>query len=277
MIERLPSGCFMGEVMVRRRFDGLVLTETQHTQSDDWLPVHAHQNAFFCLVRRGEYSERYDGVNERLCKPMTLTFHPSEEKHTEQIHTPRTASFNLEFEPERLSRLKQLGSFLDGPAHQQGGPAGDVMLRLHNEFHHDDPVSPLAVEGLTLELLTHFYRTGKPTARAVPQWLHEVRDLMHDQFAAKLELKHLAEAAGVHPVYFIQVFRKHFDCTPGSYQRRLRVEAAKQHLLKADLVLSEIALRVGFVDQSHFTRTFKQHTGVTPAAFRRMARVNGPR
>jgi AraC family transcriptional regulator len=275
MIQKLPGGCYLGEVVVKRRFDGLILTETQHHKSN-WLPVHSHQNAYFCFVRRGEYSERF-GNAERLCKPMTLTFHPPEEKHTEQVLTPRTASFNLEFEPERLHKFQQIIPSLREPAELRGGPAADVMLRLHHEFHRDDAVTPLAVEGLTLELLSHFYRAGKSSHSAVPLWLHQVRDLMHDQFAEKLELSHLAHIAGVHPVYFIQVFRKHFDCTPGTYQRRLRVEAAKQFLMKNEIGLSEIAVRVGFVDQSHFTRTFKQHTGITPAAFRRLARGTGGR
>src|SRR5678816_1941195 len=82
MFNKLPAGCFMGEVVIKRRFEGLILTETQHDRSN-WLPVHAHQNAYFCFVRRGEYTERYNGNQERLCKPMTLTFHPPEERHTE--------------------------------------------------------------------------------------------------------------------------------------------------------------------------------------------------
>src|SRR5215471_5957352 len=58
MITRLASGCYLGQVLFRRRLDGILLTETRHAQRD-WLPMHTHQNAYFCLVRRGQFTERY--------------------------------------------------------------------------------------------------------------------------------------------------------------------------------------------------------------------------
>lgn len=36
-------------------------------------------------------------------------------------------------------------------------------------------------------------------------------------------------------------------------------------LLRSGMTISDVALRTGFADQSHFTRQFKKFTGVTPA------------
>jgi AraC-like DNA-binding protein len=56
---------------------------------------------------------------------------------------------------------------------------------------------------------------------------------------------------------------------PHQYVIRRRVERA-QHLLRADggLSLVEIALRVGFSDQSQFSSHFKRIVGITPGQFR---------
>jgi AraC family transcriptional regulator len=273
MDQHLGSGCFLGEVLVRRQFGGIVLTETRHHQRD-WLPLHSHQNAYFCLVRRGQFAERF-GHEERLCVPMTLTFHPPQERHSEQIQSTAASSFNIELEPSWLLRLQTYAPAPLEPCAMQGGPLTNIMLRLQQEFEQNDAVSPLAVEGLSLELLAGLVRVRRDT-KSIPSWLTTVRTLLRDRFVEALDLTSLAQEAGVHPVYLVQCFRRHYDCTPGDYQRQLRVEAAKQKLIASSHALAEIALQVGFADQSHLTRVFKQYTGQTPAAFRRSARVCCP-
>lgn len=47
---------------------------------------------------------------------------------------------------------------------------------------------------------------------------------------------------------------------------------AKILLKGTDLPLSEIAAKVGILDQSYFTRKFKQYQGVTPSAYRKSSR-----
>jgi AraC family transcriptional regulator len=83
-----------------------------------------------------------------------------------------------------------------------------------------------------------------------------------------MELNHLAQTVGIHPVHLAREFRRFFQCTMGEYVRRLRVESACQEIIKAELPLSEIALKYGFYDQSHFTNIFKQLTGMTPAHYK---------
>lgn len=257
-------------MLVRRQFGSIVLTATRHRQRG-WLPTHSHQNAYFCLVRRGQFAERY-GHQERLCKPMTLTFHPPEERHSEQIQSSNTCSFNIELEPVLLQRVQ---AFSPNPLEScaiQGGMMTNLMLHLQKEFEHNDSISSLAVEGLSLELLAGLLRS-RQIGKAIPSWLKRIRCLIHDRLRSALDLSTLAQEAGIHPVYLVQCFRKHFHCTPGKYQRQLRVELVKEKLLATNHSLAEIALQVGFADQSHLTRVFKLHTGLTPAVFRRTARV----
>ena len=81
-------------------------------------------------------------------------------------------------------------------------------------------------------------------------------------------LVELALDIGVHPVHLARVFRKNFDCTVGEFVRRLRIERACKEIAESSAPISEIALALGFYDQSHFSNTFKRFTGMTPAAYR---------
>jgi AraC family transcriptional regulator len=145
--------------------------------------------------------------------------------------------------------------------------------RLYKEFRQSDELSPLAIEGLTLELLAECSRQASRTGdRHPPRWLLAVSDLVQARFREPLTLGAIAETVGVHPAHLARVFRRFHGCTLGDHVRRLRVEFACHRLTTSDAPLVDIALATGFSDQSHFSNAFRRHTGMTPAAFRRAAR-----
>ena len=53
------------------------------------------------------------------------------------------------------------------------------------------------------------------------------------------------------------------------YLRRLRIERSKSILQTRDSTIAEVAARLGFSDQSHFTRIFGRLVGVSPGNFAR--------
>ncbi len=55
---------------------------------------------------------------------------------------------------------------------------------------------------------------------------------------------------------------------PHSYILQRRLEQAQQMLRTTKLPLSEIALSLGFSDQSHLARHFRRMTGLPPSAAR---------
>jgi AraC family transcriptional regulator len=132
-----------------------------------------------------------------------------------------------------------------------------------------DEVSPLIIEGLSLEMIAETARRKSATTEGRrPRWLLHARDIIHSRFVECLRLAQIAEQVGVHPVYLASEFRKHFGCTIGEYVRKLRVEFACRRISESDSPLSDIAIAAGFSHQSHFSRTFKAVTGMTPAGYR---------
>ena len=68
-----------------------------------------------------------------------------------------------------------------------------------------------------------------------------------------------------------QLFRRIKELTqmaPGQYIRFVRLQKAKEMLEKSDLNVSEVAYKVGFVSNSHFSRAFSRQFGINPSALK---------
>jgi AraC family transcriptional regulator len=260
------SGYLHGEVLRKNLVANLTLTETLYA-ADLKLPKHAHEEAYFCFVLQGQYTENY-GRRSRSCTPSTLIFHPSNETHSDQFYTAARC-FNIQMNAHWQERARQYSLSLNQPFDFRGGVLLQLAMRLYSEFYNDNDCSPLVVEGIALEMMGETCRpSASQSSGRPPRWLLTARDLLHEQFSQSLTLSELADAAGVHPVHLAREFRRFYRCTIGEYARQLRVDFACQKITASDMPLSEIALAAGFFDQSHFTRTFKAHTGKTPQEYR---------
>jgi AraC family transcriptional regulator len=259
-------GHLHGEVLRKNFVANLTLTETLYA-ADLKLPKHAHQEAYFCLVLQGEYTENYGG-GWRSCSPSTLIFHPANETHSDQFYTAARC-FNVQMSTGWQERARQYSLSLNRPVDFRGGILPQLALRLYSEFYSEDACSPLVVEGIALEMLGEACRpAASPATGLPPRWLLAARELLEEQFSESLTLAELADAVGVHPVHLARQFRRFYRCTIGEYARRLRIDFACRKITASEMSLSEIALAAGFFDQSHFTRTFKAYTGKTPQEYR---------
>jgi AraC family transcriptional regulator len=266
MKPKLDCGQYYGAVLRRCQLGAILLTETRHP-AQSHIPVHAHRNAYFCFVRQGSYHETF-GLGSRECQPLTIAFHPADEAHSERMAGAEVRSLNAEVSPAWLARVREAAPALRDPIDARGGPPAWLALRLYREFRDGDGVSPLAIEGLLLEIAAELARTAQRPA-AAPRWLGRVRELLRSRFAEGVSLAEVAAEAGVHPVHLASVFRRCLGCSVGEFVRRCRVEYAAEQLARRGRPLPEIALEAGFADQSHLTRIFKRVTGLTPAAYRR--------
>jgi AraC family transcriptional regulator len=260
------SGYLYGKVVRKNLVAGLTLSETSYA-GDLKLPKHAHEEAYFCFVLKGEYTENY-GRRSRSCTPSMLIFHPSNETHSDQFYVAARC-FNIQMNARWQERARQYSLSLNHPADFRGGLLLQLAMRLYHEFHNGDASSPLVVEGIALEMIGEACRPSTSQAASLaPRWLLAARDLLHEQFSESLTLSEIASSVGVHPVHLAREFRRFYRSTIGEYARQLKIDFACQKITASDMPLSEIALAAGFFDQSHFTRTFKAHTGKTPQEYR---------
>ena len=266
MTTRLKGGQLFGRHLVNRHLSDLVLSLTEYGPHQK-APNHAHELAYFCLLIDGSYQER-TRTKSRDFQPFSVAFHPPEEAHQGTAGRQGARCFHLELGPNWLEKLAYDTSLPQGFADFMGGEIVWLATRLYYEFNQADP-SPLILEGLVLELLGHLERHAQsgPNIRP-PDWLKQITELLREELAHPPSLTNLAETAQVHPVHLARTFRRFHGQSPGEFHQQLRIRSACRLLAQNNLALADLAVSLGFSDQSHFTRTFRKWTGRTPAAFR---------
>jgi AraC-like DNA-binding protein len=68
--------------------------------------------------------------------------------------------------------------------------------------------------------------------------------------------------------HFVRSFKRAVGLTPHAWLLDQRIQRAR-HLLNQGMGLAEVALHLGFADQSHFQRAFKQRVAATPGEYLR--------
>ena len=89
-----------------------------------------------------------------------------------------------------------------------------------------------------------------------------------DNFTQKLTLSDVAQVVGLSPNHFSSLFHKTVGISFREYLYKFRVEESKRLLLSTDYSLSDIAVAMGFADQSHYCKVFKKVIGLSPRKYR---------
>jgi AraC family transcriptional regulator len=261
-----------GAILNTQRVAELTITETAYAPQVK-LAKHSHEQACFCLVLQGTYTEIYQ-QKTLTCEPFSLVYRPAGEMHSDYFSNVRVRCFIIEFENRWLDRVLTYAAGFDGPQTFQQNSLVWLAVKLRKEIKRMDAVTPLSIEGLMLEMMAEASRHhGKSSGRGIPPWLKQVREILQEHSTERLTLSSLAEFVGVHPVYLACAFRRHYHCTIGDYVRQLRIELACRELAVANTPLTQVALSAGFADQSQFARTFKRVVGLTPTEYRKTIRL----
>ena len=123
-----------------------------------------------------------------------------------------------------------------------------------------------------LLLLEDIRSAGSSLYNSVPKNSDRILTMMafiQENFAEKLTLEQIADAAAVSTRECLRCFRSAIGQSPMEYLIDYRVRAAKKLLESTDLSITEIALRCGFNSNSYFTKLFHRTCGKTPNAYRK--------
>lgn len=274
MLRVLEPGDYFGATTQRYSDSGISIVETQFA-TDLVIPLHEHVNPFFCFVLDGRGTRSW-AARRGTDGPMSLTLFPAGVPHANCWYGPGGKALHVEFSSSWLQRLGGRTGVLDRPDDFAGGAPVSLMRRLVRECREQDSATPLAVEGLVLELLAACERSvaRTPSLPGSRRWLGRVEALLLDRFHEALTLNEIATDSHVCADHLAREFRKHFGVTVGEYVRQLRIDFACAQLVSGRQSLASIAQAAGFADQSHFTRVFRRRMGLTPGQYRAQLRAD---
>ena len=147
-----------------------------------------------------------------------------------------------------------------------------IGLAIKNALQHNPSGSRLYAEtmvnALAVHLLQH-YSARKPKIKQYlnglsKRQLNLIIEYIQNHLDRDLGLKELAFLLHMSPHYFCHLFKQSMRMTPHQYVIQTRVNRAKELLLTGKYSIAQVALMVGFANQSHLNRHFKKLLGVTP-------------
>jgi AraC-like DNA-binding protein len=119
---------------------------------------------------------------------------------------------------------------------------------------------------LTLQQMAET-KPEQPTPKREAQKVELMKSFIRDNLAQVISFSELSALVNISPDYLSRVFKREVGVSLHVYQTCLRLQRAKRLLLN-NVSISEVALQLGFSDQSHFQRVFKKHTLLTPLQFK---------
>lgn len=97
----------------------------------------------------------------------------------------------------------------------------------------------------------------------------KVLKLVQENYGNEFSLKRIAEMVEMSPNYLCSLIKKELGIGLNEYLMRYRIEKAKYLLSNTNMKVYEIAIKVGYMDESYFSRSFKKITGVRPNDFKK--------
>ena len=91
---------------------------------------------------------------------------------------------------------------------------------------------------------------------------------MHEHLHENLTLERIADEFELSKSYLNVVFQKYTQHAPIDFFTTLKMKEACKYLKATDMFVYEIAQRLGYSDQYHFSKTFKRVMGVSPKQFK---------
>ena len=151
-----------------------------------------------------------------------------------------------------------------------GGANPDKMYELSSKYiyklYQEDRMEKVCM--ILQEVLENFMNAAFYDNHKGNAYIRKALCYIGENFRQHITLEMTAEHVGLSPNYFSTLFRSVMGTGFSDYLNNERIEEGKRMLLMTDYAPTDIAMFLGFPDQSYFCKVFKKITGTTPGQFR---------
>lgn len=134
------------------------------------------------------------------------------------------------------------------------------------------PVNPnelqKTLQKLERELLAEKSKLTKERQTRPADVVESIKAYLRHNYALQINFSDIASQYAFSSAYLVKIFKEHTGTSPGKYLRGYRIDIAKKLLMDSNLPVKEIAGKVGFEDQFHFSKIFKNEVGISPLQYR---------
>ncbi len=122
-------------------------------------------------------------------------------------------------------------------------------------------------QGAHIQNLQAIPAQKKSTREELYRRLLATRDYIQDSFMKPITLQELAQIANISEFHYLRSFKSIFGESPYRYLLVLRLNLAKDLLLKGDTSIKDLAHLCGFNEVQSFTKLFRKEFGMGPSTF----------
>jgi AraC-like DNA-binding protein len=177
----------------------------------------------------------------------------------------------VDFIGSEAARLRR-ESPLHGGVVQLSSPGEifDIFEDLQRQGGRDAPGTSAICSALVRLLILKINALAIPDrevdARALATY-QRCKEQIEQRFMEFHSLAEIAQTCHVDQAYICRLFRRFDHQTPYRHLLRLKMNRAAELLMSSQLLIKELAEKLGFSDQYHFSRVFKSIHHVSPVQF----------
>lgn len=98
--------------------------------------------------------------------------------------------------------------------------------------------------------------------------IEKAKEFIHTSSDREISIRDIAEACSASPFHFSRVFKSRTGYSPYAYLTKVRIEKAKQLLIR-QMPVTSVAFEVGFTTIANFSYCFRKETGISPEQFKK--------
>lgn len=153
------------------------------------------------------------------------------------------------------------------PYSELSGPINGFVILINEENSSEGAYEKVSV--LLDQLLSILFPedTKENSDRLVTQ---KVTSYIQNNYNTGLTLEEVASYVNMNPTYLSRFIKKQLGTNFSDYVNNIRVEFSKAYLENDAYSIIDIALMMGFTDQSYYSKVFKKYAGMTPGKYRKM-------
>ncbi len=241
----------------------------QATQSDACYHLHSHDEFSFGVIDAGQADYLNGGQRQQIGYRDTVLINPGD-MHACNPHFGQWSYRMLFLNCQWLAQLQHESGFssaLDYHAFSrtllQSGAHYQLFDGLFGALAQGQ--AQLNAESLLIEFLLPLFQGRVDESRSSDR-LYLAKEYLLSQLDASPDLTSLANLVGISRYHLIRSFKQVYGLSPHAYLIDARIKQAKIELRRGQ-ALADVALNLGFSDQSHFQHQFKKRLGVTPRRY----------
>ena len=237
---------------------------------------HVHEEYALGRIEAGALSFRYRGA-QVVAPTGSLSLAQPGVPHDGASAVPEGWRYHMLYlPPTALAQALPDGASLPHfrPGVIEDAALADLFGRVHGLLMM--PKAPsLAKQTRLLALLAAWiarHSDDHPAAPSIgrePGAVGQALAILAERFAEDVRLEELSVATGLSPWHLARAVTRHTGLPPHAHLLEYRCRAARDRLAGPES-LADIALAVGFADQSHLTRVFRARFGLPPGAWRKI-------